>query len=183
MIEQIIRDQAVAQTKFRAALLRYFNPVGAHPSGLIGEDPQGVPNNLLPFIAQVASGKLEQLKIFGNDYDTPDGTCIRDYLHVMDLAEGHAKALDYLETHEGVSTFNLGTGQGRSVLEVVDAFEQATGLTIPRQFTARRDGDVPAYYADSSLAEKELGWKAERTLLEMCADAWRWQSKNPHGYD
>lgn len=183
MIETILRDLGAAQSKWRIALLRYFNPVGAHPSGLIGEDPQGIPNNLVPFIAQVASGKLEQLKIFGNDYDTSDGTCIRDYLHVMDLAEGHEKALLYLQEHQGVQAFNLGTGQGKSVLEVVDAFEKASGITIPRQFAGRRAGDVAVCYADSTLAEKELGWKARRTIEEMCADAWRWQSKNPHGYD
>lgn len=183
MIEQILRDMAASQPKMRVALLRYFNPVGAHSSGMIGEDPQGIPNNLLPFVAKVASGELEQLKIFGNDYDTPDGTCIRDYLHVMDLAEGHVKALDYLESHEGVDAFNLGTGQGRSVLEVVDAFEQACGKPIAREFVERRAGDVPAYFADVTKAEKVLGWKAQRSLLEMCADAWRWQSKNPHGYD
>lgn len=183
VIENMLKDLVNAQPKWRVALLRYFNPVGAHPSGLIGEDPQGVPNNLLPYVSQVATGKLEQLKIFGNDYDTPDGTGVRDYLHVMDLAEGHVKALDYLEQHDGLHVFNLGTGQGRSVLEVVKAFEEASGVDIPREFTARREGDVPSYYADSSLAEKELGWKASRSLEEMCADAWRWQSKNPHGYD
>jgi UDP-glucose 4-epimerase len=183
MIEQILRDTVAAYPKMRVALLRYFNPVGAHVSGMIGEDPQGTPNNLVPFVSQVASGKLEQLKIFGHDYDTPDGTCIRDYVHVMDLAEGHAKAMDYLESHEGVATFNLGTGQGKSVLEVVDAFEQACGQPIPREFVERRPGDVPAYFADVTKAAKELGWKAQRSMLEMCADAWRWQSKNPHGYD
>jgi UDP-glucose 4-epimerase len=182
MIEDILRDVGAVEKRWRIALLRYFNPVGAHPSGQIGEDPQGVPNNLLPFVTQVAVGKLSTLKIFGDDYSTPDGTCVRDYLHVMDLAEGHLAALNYVQQHQGVRAFNLGTGRGTSVLEVVAAFEEATGVTIPREFAPRRAGDIAACYADPSRAEAELGWKAKRTMVEMCADAWRWQSLYPNGY-
>ncbi len=182
MIEDILRDAGAADGKWRVAILRYFNPVGAHPSGQIGEDPQGVPNNLLPFVTQVAVGTLPVLKIFGNDYDTPDGTCVRDYLHVMDLADGHVKALEYVQEHSGVKAFNLGTGKGSSVLEVVSAFEEATGVQIPREFGPRRPGDVPQCYADPTLAQTELNWKAARSLSEMCADAWRWQEQNPKGF-
>jgi UDP-glucose 4-epimerase len=182
MIEDILRDVGAVDKRWRVALLRYFNPVGAHPSGQIGEDPQGVPNNLLPFVTQVAVGKLPVLKIFGDDYATPDGTCVRDYLHVMDLAEGHTAALQYVQENQGVRAFNLGTGSGKSVLEVIAAFEEATGLTIARQFAPRRAGDVASCYADASRAACELHWKAKRTMVEMCSDAWRWQSQYPNGY-
>lgn len=182
MIEDILRDAAAADKQWRIAILRYFNPVGAHPSGQIGEDPQGTPNNLMPYVTQVAVGKLPVLKIFGNDYPTPDGTCQRDYLHVMDLADGHVAALKFVQENRGSRAFNLGTGQPKSVLEVVAAFEKASGIDIPRQFVGRRDGDVAAYWADPTRAEKELEWKATRSLEEMCADAWRWQSLYPNGY-
>ncbi|MRW93043.1 UDP-glucose 4-epimerase GalE [Duganella sp. FT80W] len=176
MIEDMLRDVARADDSWRIALLRYFNPVGAHESGLIGEDPNGIPNNLMPFVAQVAVGRRPQLSVFGSDYPTPDGTGVRDYIHVVDLAVGHVKALDKLASAAGVYTYNLGTGQGNSVLEMVRAFEAASGKAIPFQLVARRPGDIAACYADVSLAERELGWKAERDLLQMCADSWRWQS-------
>ncbi|HEX9164435.1 MAG TPA: UDP-glucose 4-epimerase GalE [Gemmatimonadales bacterium] len=182
MIEEILRDVAVADPAWRIAILRYFNPVGAHPSGRIGEDPAGVPNNLLPFIAQVAVGRLPELAIYGNDYPTPDGTGVRDYIHVLDLAEGHLRALERLAGRPGILTCNLGTGRGYSVLEMVEAFGRASGRPIPYRFTARRPGDVAACWADPALAAHELGWVARRGLDEMCADAWRWQQQNPDGY-
>lgn len=181
--EQILRDLEKADPAWRIALLRYFNPVGAHPSGLIGEDPRGVPNNLMPFIAQVAVGKRPKLTVFGNDYDTPDGTGVRDYLHVMDLAEGHVCALRYLlESGRGI-TANLGTGRGYSVLELVRAFEQASGRSIAYEIAGRRPGDIDASYADPALAHRLLHWHATRDLKAMCEDSWRWQSMNPHGYE
>jgi len=183
MIEQILRDVAVAQPSFRIAVLRYFNPVGAHPSGTIGEDPSGIPNNLLPFICQVAVGRLEKLRIFGDDYDTPDGTALRDYIHVEDLAAGHVAALDRLtSTDQAVSTWNLGTGMGSSVFDMLHAFERAVGRTLPYEVVGRRAGDIAASYADPGRANAELGWKATRTIDDMCTDSWRWQSQNPNGY-
>ena len=181
-IEQILRDLAIADGTLSIALLRYFNPVGAHKSGLIGEDPNGIPNNLMPYISQVAVGKLEQLSVFGDDYPTPDGTGVRDYIHVVDLAKGHLKALEKLGTSTGVLTYNLGTGSGSSVLDMVKAFENATGKKVPYTIAPRRPGDVAACYADPTKAESELGWKAERGIEEMCEDTWRWQSNNPNGY-
>jgi UDP-glucose 4-epimerase len=177
MIEDILRDLYKSDPSWNIAMLRYFNPVGAHLSGRIGEDPQGIPNNLLPYIAQVAVGTLPELQVFGDDYPTPDGTGVRDYIHVVDLAIGHIKALDLLAKKPGLVTHNLGTGRGYSVFEVLKAFEQASGKTIPYKVVDRRPGDVPACYADPSLAEQELGWKAVRGIEEMCADAWRWQSE------
>ena len=183
MIEQILRDVAVADPQMRIALLRYFNPVGAHPSGTIGEDPQGIPNNLVPFIAQVAVGRREHLNIFGDDYDTPDGTGLRDYIHVEDLAAGHVAALNRLgQVDDAVSTWNLGTGHGTSVKEMLAAFSRAVGRDLPYQVAPRRPGDIAASYADPSRANRELGWQATRTVDDMCADTWRWQSGNPEGY-
>ncbi len=182
MIEQILTDISSANPDFAVSLLRYFNPIGAHSSGRIGEDPHGIPNNLLPFVSQVAVGKLSQLSIFGDDYPTKDGTGVRDYIHVMDLADGHIKALQKLEKSAGTQIYNLGCGRGYSVLEVVEAFEKISGRKIPRKFADRRSGDVAAIWADASRAENELGWKAERNLEDMCRDSWRWQSKNPQGY-
>jgi UDP-glucose 4-epimerase len=164
------------------ALLRYFNPVGAHPSGEIGEDPNGIPNNLMPYIAQVAVGRLERLEVFGDDYDTSDGTGVRDYIHVLDLADGHLAALDAITDRGGCHAWNLGTGRGNSVLEVVDAFRRASGREVPYVIAPRRPGDVAASYADPTKAERDLGWSANRGLDEMCADAWRWQQQNPEGY-
>jgi len=181
-IEDMLRDLAAADPAWNISILRYFNPVGAHPSGEIGEDPLGIPNNLMPYITQVAVGELEQLSVFGDDYDTPDGTCIRDYIHVVDLARGHLHALRLLERKPGLVTHNLGTGQGYSVLDVVRAFENATGRTIDYRIAARRPGDVPAVYSDPSKAGRELGWKAELDIEAMCRDAWNWQQKNPRGY-
>ena len=181
VIEHILADYAAADPSFRYAALRYFNPIGAHPSGRIGEDPRGIPNNLLPFVAQVAVGKLPALKVFGRDYNTPDGTGVRDYIHVMDLARGHLAALRFLEK-SNLLTCNLGTGRGYSVLEVVKAFERASGRNVPLEFAARRAGDVAASYADASLARKALGWQAELDIDAMCRDVWRWQSANPDGY-
>ncbi len=181
-IEDILSDLGAADPTWRVALLRYFNPVGAHESGRIGEDPTGIPNNLLPFVAQVAVGRREKVMVFGNDYSTPDGTGVRDYIHVMDLAAGHLAALDYLTTHEGVFTWNLGTGSGSSVLEVVQAFGEAAGQPIPFEFAARRPGDAAVSYADPSAALADLGWSAHRPLAQMCADHWRWQKNNPSGY-
>jgi len=175
MIEEILEDIVRAQPDWRVATLRYFNPIGAHKSGQIGEAPNGIPNNLLPYVAQVATGALAKLRIFGNDYPTPDGTGVRDYIHVVDLALGHLKALGHLQSHSGLHVYNLGTGQGYSVLEIVRAFEQASGRTVPYQITARRPGDIASCYANAEKALQELGWKAERGLEEMCADAWRWQ--------
>ncbi len=182
MIEEILRDLAVANPKWNIALLRYFNPIGAHESGRIGEDPKGIPNNLLPYISQVAIGKLDHLRVFGKDYDTSDGTGVRDYIHVVDLADGHLKALEKLKTKPGVLTYNLGTGQGYSVLEMRAAFEKASGIPIPYQIYDRRPGDIAVCYADPSLAEKELGFAAKRDLEAMCRDTWRWQKNNPNGY-
>lgn len=181
MQEQIFSDAALVD-ELSVALLRYFNPVGAHESGMIGEDPQGIPNNLMPFISQVAVGKREKLTVFGNDYDTPDGTCLRDFIHVMDLAEGHVRAVEYLEKNNGVYVFNLGTGNPYSVLDVVKAYEKACGRQIVYEIGSRRPGDVPGSWADASKAAGTLGWKAERGLDEMCRDAWHWQSHNPNGY-
>ena len=182
IIEDILRDLYHAEPEWNIALLRYFNPVGAHISGRIGEDPNGIPNNLLPYISQVAVGRLPFLRVFGDDYPTPDGTGVRDYIHVVDLAEGHLKALEKLEHKPGLVTYNLGTGRGYSVLEVLHAFEQACGRPIPYQIIARRPGDIPASYADPTRAHLELGWQAKHEIVEMCADTWRWQSNNPQGY-
>ncbi|MFZ7199517.1 UDP-glucose 4-epimerase GalE [Avibacterium avium] len=182
MVEQILTDVAKAEDKFSVTILRYFNPVGAHHSGLIGEDPTGIPNNLLPYISQVAIGKLPQLSVFGSDYDTHDGTGVRDYIHVVDLAIGHLKALDRHQNDAGLHIYNLGTGTGYSVLDMVKAFEQANDIQIPYQLVARRPGDIATCYSDPSLAAKELGWKAERGLMEMMQDTWNWQKKNPQGY-
>ena len=181
MGESILRDLERSDPQWRIALLRYFNPVGAHASGLIGEDPRGFPNNLLPFVAQVAVGRRERLQVFGNDYDTPDGTGVRDYIHVLDVAEGHVQALRYLLDEQRSITANLGTGQGHSVLEVVRAFERASGASVPCDFVARRPGDVAASYADVALANELLQWRATRDLDTMCADSWRWQRMNPNG--
>lgn len=183
MIEQIARDAAAANPAMSVVLLRYFNPVGAHESGLIGENPTGIPNNLMPYITQVAVGKRDHLNIFGNDYPTPDGTGVRDYIHVVDLARGHVAALRYALAHRGAEVFNLGTGHGVSVLELVHAFMNATGVTIPYEITARRPGDLAECWADPSKAQSVLGWRAEKTVEDMCADAWRWQSRNPNGYE
>jgi UDP-glucose 4-epimerase len=182
VMEDLIRDWCASRPELSAVLLRYFNPVGAHPSGQIGEDPRGIPNNLMPYIAQVASGQRERLHVFGNDYPTPDGTGIRDYLHVMDLADAHVKALDYATTHTGCEAFNLGTGQGHSVLELVRAFEHASGRKIPCTITQRRPGDVAEIWADPARAMQVLGWAAQYDLAAMCADTWRWQRDNPTGY-
>lgn len=183
MIEEILRDLYVADSRWNIALLRYFNPVGAHTSGQIGEDPNGIPNNLMPFVAQVAIGRRDQLSVFGNDYPTSDGTGVRDYIHVVDLALGHLKALEKLQTAPGVVTYNLGTGRGYSVLEMVKAFEGACGKSVPYQIVGRRPGDVASCYADPTLARQELGWQAKRDIDDMCRDTWRWQSQNPNGYN
>jgi UDP-glucose 4-epimerase len=183
MVEDILEDLARAEPDWRIARLRYFNPVGADESGLIGEDPRGVPNNLMPFIAQVAVGKREFLSVFGDDYPTRDGTGVRDYIHVADLAEGHLAALDYLRRKGGLLTVNLGTGQGYSVLELIKTFERISGREIPYRITARRPGDVAECWADPSLAQSLLDWRTRRSLDDMCADAWRWQSANPNGYE
>lgn len=182
MIEQILRDTCKAEKDLSVVLLRYFNPIGAHESGSIGEDPQGIPNNLFPYIAQVAVGKRPKLSIFGNDYPTKDGTCIRDYVHVVDLAKGHVKATAYAMNHDGLETINLGTGRGYSVLEMVHAFEKVNGVPVPHEFAPRRPGDVPECYADASKAKELLGWEAEKSLEDMCRDTYRWQSMNPQGY-
>jgi UDP-glucose 4-epimerase len=183
MVEEILRDLHVAAPGWSIALLRYFNPVGAHPGGLIGEDPNGIPNNLMPFVTQVAVGRLPELQVFGGDYPTPDGSGVRDYIHVMDLAEGHRAALDWaVRDPQQVLTANLGTGQGYSVLELVQAFEKACGQAIPHRIVARRAGDVPAYWGDPSLARQILGWSARRSLDDICRDAWNWQSRNPQGF-
>ncbi len=182
MIEEILRDVSVAEPALRICLLRYFNPVGAHISGQIGEDPNGIPNNLMPYIAQVAVGKLPALRVFGSDYPTHDGTGVRDYIHVVDLAKGHVAALKKLESGAGVYTYNLGTGVGYSVLDVLHAFEKACGKTLPYELVGRRAGDIAACYADPEKAAKELGWRAEYGIDRMCADAWRWQSQNPNGF-
>ncbi len=183
MNEQVLTDVAAASDGLRIAMLRYFNPVGAHPSGRMGEDPQGIPNNLMPFIAQVAVGRRDKLQVFGDDYPTQDGTCERDYIHVQDLAAGHVAALEHLDDMvEPVRAFNLGTGTGTSVLELFHAFERAVGHELPYEVVGRRAGDLPAYWADPTRAHEELGWQATRTIDDMCADTWRWQSQNPHGY-
>jgi UDP-glucose 4-epimerase len=182
MVEDMLRDAVESDPRWRIAILRYFNPVGAHESGLMGEDPNGIPNNLLPYIAQVAVGKLPELTVFGNDYPTPDGTGVRDYIHVVDLAHGHLRALKALQTRNGAHVWNLGTGQGYSVLEMVRAFELASGKPVAYRVAPRRAGDIATCYADPAKAERELGWKARRGLDEMMRDAWRWQSMNPDGY-
>ena len=182
MMEQIMSDVQRANPDWNVILLRYFNPVGAHKSGRIGEDPKGIPNNLMPYISQVAVGKLEKLGVFGNDYNTPDGTGVRDYIHVVDLAIGHVKAINYIFTNPGLDVINLGTGVGYSVLDMVKAFSKACGKEIPYEIKPRRAGDIDMCYADPSKALKVLGWKAERGLDEMCEDTWRWQSQNPNGY-
>jgi UDP-glucose 4-epimerase len=182
MMEQVFRDVYRADPSWNIALLRYFNPVGAHESGRIGEDPNGIPNNLFPYITQVAVGKLPKLRIFGGDYPTPDGTGVRDYIHVVDLSVGHLKALEKLKGRTGCTAYNLGTGRGNSVLEAVKAFERASGRKIAYEIVERRPGDAASSYCDPSLAERELGWKAERDLDAMCRDAWRWQSQNPDGF-
>ncbi len=181
MIEEILRDYHIANSDWHIALLRYFNPVGAHESGLIGEDPQGTPNNLMPFVAQVAIGKRQQLNIWGGDYDTPDGTGVRDFIHVVDLAIGHLNALEYLKSPQ-CFTVNFGTGKGYSVLDVLKAFEKACGKKLPYTIAPRRAGDIGKFYADPSLAKSALGWTAKRSLDAMCADSWRWQSRNPNGF-
>ncbi|HGM3507903.1 TPA: UDP-glucose 4-epimerase GalE [Clostridioides difficile] len=183
MIEQMLVDISKADESLDIALLRYFNPVGAHKSGRIGEEPNGVPSNLMPYITKIAVGKLKELSVYGNDYPTHDGTGVRDYIHVLDLAAGHVKALQKLEEHPGLVTYNLGTGKGYSVLDLVKAFSKASGKEIPYKIVGRRAGDVAMCYADSSKAEKELGWKAKYELEEMCQDSWRWQSMNPNGYE
>lgn len=183
MLEQILRDLYVADRDWSVALLRYFNPIGAHASGLIGEDPAGIPNNLMPFIAQVAVGKREQLSVFGNDYDTVDGTGVRDYIHVVDLALGHIKALEKISETQGVHTYNLGSGQGTSVLELVGAFEKVNGVPVPYQIVDRRPGDVATCFANADKALAELNWQTEKTIEDMCRDTWHWQSSNPNGYE
>ena len=182
MLEQILTDIQKADHSWNVILLRYFNPIGAHKSGKIGENPNGIPNNLMPYITQVAVGKLPKLGVFGNDYPTPDGTCIRDYIHVLDLATGHVKALERLKKNAGLDIYNLGTGIGYSVLDVIHNFEAATGITIPFEFKPRRAGDIPVNYSNADKAWKELGWKAQYGIKEMCEDSWRWQSCNPNGY-
>ena len=182
MIECILKDLYVPDNSWSICLLRYFNPIGAHKSGTMGEDPNGIPNNLMPYITQVAIGKLDHLNVFGDDYDTPDGTGVRDYIHVVDLALGHIKAVEKVEGEDGLFIYNLGTGIGYSVLDVVKSFEKASGKKIPYVIGPRRDGDIATCYSDPSKALKELGWKAERGLDEMCEDSWRWQSQNPNGY-
>lgn len=183
MLEEIFKDFTIADPEWNVISLRYFNPIGAHESGMIGEDPKGIPNNLMPYITQVAIGKLPCLGVFGDDYDTPDGSCIRDYIHVVDLAVGHVKAIEQLQKNKGMSYYNLGTGIGCSVLEMIQAFEKASKQTIPYKIMPRRAGDVPICYADATKAQTVLGWKAKRNVLDMCTDAWRWQEKNPNGYE
>ncbi len=183
MLEQILSDMQKADNEWNVVLLRYFNPIGAHPSGTMGENPNGIPNNLMPYITQVAVGKREELGVFGNDYDTPDGTGVRDYIHVVDLADGHVKALKKIEEKAGLCIYNLGTGTGYSVLDIVKNFEEANNLKIPYSIKPRRAGDIATCYADPSKAKKELGWEAKYGIKEMCADSWRWQKNNPNGYD
>jgi len=183
MLEQILTDMQKADPVWNIVLLRYFNPIGAHPTGLMGENPNGVPNNLMPYITQVAIGKLACLGVFGNDYDTPDGTGVRDYIHVVDLAKGHVKALKKLEENGGLSVYNLGTGVGYSVLDIVKNFEEANGVKIPYEIKPRRAGDIATCYSDASKAKRELDWEAEYGILEMCRDSWNWQKKNPNGYE
>ena len=183
MLEQILTDLHTADPEWNVMLLRYFNPIGAHESGLIGEDPKGIPNNLVPYIAQVAIGKLDHLNVFGNDYDTPDGTGVRDYIHVVDLAVGHVKALKKIEENAGLCIYNLGTGHGYSVLDIVKNFEAATGVEIPYSIKPRRPGDIATCYCDPSKAKRELGWEAKYGIKDMCADSWNWQKNNPNGYE
>ncbi len=183
MIEEILRDLYVSDKNWNIILLRYFNPIGAHQSGLIGEDPNGIPNNLIPYISQVAVGKLKELKVFGNDYPTVDGTGVRDYIHVVDLALGHIKAIEKLKENQGLSVYNLGTGRGYSVLEVINAYEKASGKKIPFTISSRRPGDIASCYADPSKANIELNWKTAYNIDNMCADSWRWQKNNPNGYN
>ena len=183
MLEQILTDMQKADPEWNVILLRYFNPIGAHKSGTMGENPNGIPNNLMPYITQVAVGKLKELSVFGDDYDTPDGTGVRDYIHVVDLAIGHVKALKKIEEGAGLCVYNLGTGVGYSVLDIVKNFEKASGVKIPYVIKGRRAGDIATCYSDASKAEKELGWKAERGVLEVCEDSWRWQKNNPNGYE
>ncbi|MCE7598072.1 UDP-glucose 4-epimerase GalE [Vibrio fluvialis] len=183
MVEQCLSDLVVAEPEWSITLLRYFNPVGAHPSGTMGEDPQGIPNNLMPFIAQVAVGRREKLAVFGNDYATPDGTGVRDYIHVMDLADGHIAALQVVGTQAGLHIYNLGTGKGSSVLDMVNAFSQACGKAVPYEICPRRPGDIAECWASTEKAQRELGWQAKLSLADMTADTWRWQSNNPQGYD
>ena len=183
MLEQILTDIQKADPEWNVVLLRYFNPIGAHKSGTIGENPNGIPNNLMPYITQVAVGKLKELGVFGNDYDTPDGTGVRDYIHVVDLAKGHVKAVKKLEDNSGLSIYNLGTGKGYSVLDIVKNFEAATGIKIPYSIKPRRAGDVATCYSDATKAKKELGWEAEYDIKDMCADSWNFQQKNPNGYE
>ena len=183
MLEEILTDLNISDPEWNVILLRYFNPIGAHKSGLIGEDPKGIPNNLLPYVAQVAIGKLKCLGVFGNDYDTPDGTGVRDYIHVVDLAKGHVKAINKIKENPGVKIYNLGTGNGYSVLQIVEAYSKACGHAVPYEIKPRRAGDIAICYADSSLAKKELGWEAQYGIDEMCEDSWRWQSMNPNGYN
>lgn len=182
VVENFLRELTASDSRWRVAILRYFNPIGAHESGLIGESPLGIPNNLVPFITKVASGKFPELVIFGSDYPTYDGTCIRDYIHVMDLADGHLRALNYIKKHPGCYIWNLGTGEGYSVLEVVRAFEEVSGIRIPLLFSSRRTGDIDICYSDPSKSERDLGWKAKRSLTEMLSDTWRWHIMNPNGY-
>ena len=183
MLEQILTDLHTADPEWNVILLRYFNPIGAHKSGLIGEDPKGIPNNLVPYVAQVAVGKLKCVGVFGNDYDTPDGTGVRDYIHVVDLAKGHVKALKKIEENAGLKIYNLGTGVGYSVLDIVKNFEEATGVKIPYVIKDRRPGDIATCYSDATKAKEELGWTAEYGIRDMCADSWNWQSHNPNGYE
>lgn len=183
MLEKILTDIQKADAEWNVILLRYFNPIGAHKSGLIGENPNGIPNNLMPYITQVAIGKLKELGVFGNDYDTPDGTGVRDYIHVVDLAKGHVKAIEKIRQNPGLEIYNLGTGKGYSVLDIVKNFEEASGVNIPYRIKPRRAGDIDACYADASKAERELGWKAEYGIKEMCEDSWRWQKNNPNGFE
>lgn len=183
MVENILADAAFADERWSIARLRYFNPIGAHPSGLIGENPNGIPNNLMPYITQVAIGKLKQLSVFGSDYDTHDGTGVRDYIHVVDLAKGHLAALQYLEQHKGCHTWNLGTGQGYSVLDMVRAFEQANAVKVPYQLVARRPGDIAECWSNPQKAQQELGWQAEFGLTDMVKHSWHWQQKNPNGFE
>lgn len=182
MMEQILEDTAKADKSMSVIILRYFNPIGAHETGLIGEDPQGIPNNLMPYVAQTAIGIRDHLTIFGNDYDTPDGTCLRDYIHVVDLAKGHVKAVEYAQKNKGVEIFNLGTGNPYSVTEIVETFEKVNGVTVNHVYGPRRDGDLPNCYANADKALKVLGWKTEKTLEDMCRDLWKWQQMNPNGY-
>lgn len=183
MLEQILMDIQKADPEWNVILLRYFNPIGAHKSGMIGENPNGIPNNLMPYITQVAVGKLNELGVFGDDYPTPDGTCIRDYIHVLDLVDGHVKALKKIKEKAGLCIYNLGTGNGYSVLDVIKNFEEATGVKIPYSIKPRRAGDIPENFANANKAYEEIGWKAQYGIMEMCEDSWRWQSKNPNGYE